>query len=73
MPGFQKDQEKLATGTGIEDEKLPLIASQDPLWRQIFCIRLAALLQLFTGRSALPPLTVISSAGFASSTYRRIP
>ena len=69
MPGFsRKDQEKLSLlvlGQRGKMEKLPLIASQDPLWRQIFCIRLAALLHRSRDDLALPPLTVKqSSAGF---------
>jgi len=66
MPGFsKKDQEKLSLlvlGQRGKMEKLPLIPSQDPLWRQIFCIRLAALLHRSRDDLPLPLLMVKQSA-----------
>jgi exopolyphosphatase/guanosine-5'-triphosphate,3'-diphosphate pyrophosphatase len=69
MPGFsKKDQERLSLlvlGQRGKLEKLPLIASDDPLWRQIFCLRLAALLHRSRDDQSLPPLQVKqSSTGF---------
>lgn len=65
MPGFsKKDQEKLSLlilGQRGKLEKLPLIPSGDPLWRQIFCIRLAALLHRSRDDVPLPSLTVKQS------------
>ncbi|MDR3298497.1 MAG: exopolyphosphatase, partial [Candidatus Accumulibacter sp.] len=69
MPGFsKKDQERLSMlvlGQRGKLEKLPLIPSADPLWRQIFCLRLAALLHRPRDDQALPPMRVKqSSSGF---------
>ena len=69
MPGFsKKDQEKLSLlvlGQRGKMEKLPLIPSADPLWRLIFCIRLAALLHRSRDDLPLPPLLVkFSASGF---------
>ena len=69
MPGFsKKDQERLSLlviGQRGKLEKLPLIPSADPLWRQIFCLRLAALLHRSRDDHPLPPLLVRqSSSGF---------
>ncbi|MDR3221838.1 MAG: exopolyphosphatase, partial [Candidatus Accumulibacter sp.] len=69
MPGFsKKDQERLSLlvlGQRGKLEKLPLIPSADPLWRQIFCLRLAALLHRPRDDQALPPLRAKqSSSGF---------
>lgn len=70
MPGFsKKDQEKLSLlilGQRGKLEKLPLIPSNDPLWRQIFCMRLAALLHRSRDEAPLPSLLVKqSSVGFS--------
>ncbi|MDR2787575.1 MAG: exopolyphosphatase [Candidatus Accumulibacter sp.] len=69
MPGFsRKDQERLSLlvlGQRGKLEKLPLIPSVDPLWRQIFCLRLAVLLHRARDDQPLPPLRVKqSSTGF---------
>jgi exopolyphosphatase/guanosine-5'-triphosphate,3'-diphosphate pyrophosphatase len=69
MPGFsRKDQERLSLlvlGQRGKLEKLPLIASDDPLWRQIFCLRLAVLLYRPRDDQALPPMRAQqSSTGF---------
>jgi exopolyphosphatase/guanosine-5'-triphosphate,3'-diphosphate pyrophosphatase len=69
MPGFsKKDQERLSLlvlGQRGKLEKLPLIPSVDPLWRQIFCLRLAVLLHRSRDDQPLPPLQVKqSSSGF---------
>ncbi|MDR0380147.1 MAG: exopolyphosphatase [Candidatus Accumulibacter sp.] len=69
MPGFsRKEQERLSLlvlGQRGKLEKLPLIPSDDPLWRQIFCLRLAVLLCRSRDDQPLPPLRVKqSSAGF---------
>ncbi|MDR2111782.1 MAG: exopolyphosphatase [Candidatus Accumulibacter sp.] len=69
MPGFsKKDQERLSLlvlGQRGKLEKLPLIPSADPLWRQIFCLRLAVLLHRSRDDQPLPPLQVKqSSSGF---------
>ncbi|MDR0439833.1 MAG: exopolyphosphatase [Candidatus Accumulibacter sp.] len=70
MPGFsKKDQERLSLlvlGQRGKLEKLPLIPSSDPLWRQIFCLRLASLLHRSRDDQPLPPMQVKQSAsGFA--------
>jgi exopolyphosphatase/guanosine-5'-triphosphate,3'-diphosphate pyrophosphatase len=70
MPGFsKKDQERLSLlvlGQRGKLEKLPLIPSDDPLWRQIFCLRLAVLLHRSRDDQPLPPLRVKqSSSGFS--------
>jgi exopolyphosphatase/guanosine-5'-triphosphate,3'-diphosphate pyrophosphatase len=70
MPGFsKKDQERLSLlvlGQRGKLEKLPLIPSSDPLWRQLFCLRLAALLHRSRDDQPLPPLQVKqSSSGFS--------
>jgi exopolyphosphatase/guanosine-5'-triphosphate,3'-diphosphate pyrophosphatase len=70
MPGFsKKDQERLSLlvlGQRGKLEKLPLIPSDDPLWRQIFCLRLAVLLHRSRDDQPLPPLRAKqSSSGFA--------
>jgi exopolyphosphatase/guanosine-5'-triphosphate,3'-diphosphate pyrophosphatase len=70
MPGFsKKDQERLSLlvlGQRGKLEKLPLIPSSDPLWRQLFCLRLAALLHRSRDDQALPLLQVKqSSTGFS--------
>lgn len=66
MPGFsKKDQEKLSLlvlGQRGKLEKLPLIPSADPLWRQIFCIRVAALMHRSRDDTPLPPQVVKASA-----------
>lgn len=66
MPGFsKKDQEKLSLlvlGQRGKLEKLPLIPSADPLWRQTFCIRLAALLHRSRDDLPLPSVVVKQSA-----------
>ncbi|MDR2678108.1 MAG: exopolyphosphatase [Zoogloeaceae bacterium] len=69
MPGFsKKDQERLSLlvlGQRGKLEKLPLIPSDDPLWRQIFCLRVAVLLHRSRDDQPLPPLRVRqSSSGF---------
>ena len=69
MPGFsKKDQEKLSLlvlGQRGKMEKLPLIPTADPLWRLIFCLRLAALLHRSRDDAPLPPLLVkLSGASF---------
>jgi len=69
MPGFsKKDQERLSLlvlGQRGKLEKLPLIPSADPLWRQIFCVRLAALLHRSRDDLPLPQLLVkLSASGF---------
>jgi exopolyphosphatase/guanosine-5'-triphosphate,3'-diphosphate pyrophosphatase len=70
MPGFsRKDQERLSLlvlGQRGKLEKLPLIPSADPLWRQIFCLRLAVLLNRSRDDQPLPPMRVKqSSSGFS--------
>jgi exopolyphosphatase/guanosine-5'-triphosphate,3'-diphosphate pyrophosphatase len=70
MPGFsKKDQERLSLlvlGQRGKLEKLPLIPSSDPLWRQIFCLRLSALLHRSRDDQPLPPFQVKQSvAGFS--------
>jgi exopolyphosphatase/guanosine-5'-triphosphate,3'-diphosphate pyrophosphatase len=70
MPGFsKKDQERLSLlvlGQRGKLEKLPLIPSSDPLWRQLFCLRLAVLLHRSRDDPLLPPLQVRqSSSGFS--------
>ncbi len=66
MPGFsKKDQEKLSLLVLAQRgkmEKLPLIPSADPLWRMIFCIRVAALLHRSRDDLLQPPLLVKASA-----------
>lgn len=69
MPGFsRKDQEKLSfliLGQRGKLEKLPLIPSADPLWRQILCLRLAVLLHRSRDDQPLPPMQVkMSPVGF---------
>ncbi|MDR0576019.1 MAG: exopolyphosphatase [Candidatus Accumulibacter sp.] len=62
MPGFsRKDQERLSLlvlGQRGKLEKMPLIPSADPLWRQIFCLRLATLLHRSRDDQPLPSLLV---------------
>jgi exopolyphosphatase/guanosine-5'-triphosphate,3'-diphosphate pyrophosphatase len=70
MPGFsRKDQERLSLlvlGQRGKLEKLPLIPSADPLWRLIFCLRLAVLLHRSRDDQPLPPMHVKqSSSGFS--------
>jgi exopolyphosphatase/guanosine-5'-triphosphate,3'-diphosphate pyrophosphatase len=69
MPGFsRKDQERvslLVLGQRGKLEKLPLIPPFDPLWRLIFCLRLAALLHRSRDDEPLPSLRVKqNSSGF---------
>ena len=58
MPGFsKKDQEQLALlvlGQRGKLEKLPLTANTTPVWRLIFCLRLAALLHRSRDDQLLP-------------------
>ncbi|MDR1708203.1 MAG: Ppx/GppA family phosphatase [Candidatus Accumulibacter sp.] len=65
MPGFsKKDQETLSLlvlGQRGKLEKLPPIPPGDPLWRQIFCLRLAALLHRPRGDEPLPPVKAAQS------------
>ena len=60
MPGFsKKDQARLATlvlGHRGKLERLAMLPASDPGWRQIFCLRLAALLHRHRDNRALPPL-----------------
>jgi exopolyphosphatase/guanosine-5'-triphosphate,3'-diphosphate pyrophosphatase len=62
MPGFsRKDQERLSLlvlGQRGKLEKLPLIPSADPLWRLIFCLRLAVLVHRSRDGQPLPPARV---------------
>jgi exopolyphosphatase / guanosine-5'-triphosphate,3'-diphosphate pyrophosphatase len=69
MPGFsKKDQERLALlvlGQRGKLEKLPLMSPTDPVWRLVFCIRVAALLHRPRDDHALPVFFVKQSgAGF---------
>jgi len=58
MPGFsKKDQERLALlvlGQRGKLEKLPLEPGYDPVWRLIFCLRMAALLRRSRDDHPLP-------------------
>ena len=66
MPGFsKKDQERLAfliLGQRGKLEKLSSIAVDDPLWRLVFCLRLAALLHRPRDDHPLPSLSVKQGA-----------
>ena len=66
MPGFsKKDQEWLAfllLGQRGKLEKLSSIAVDDPLWRLVFCLRLAALLHRPRDDRPLPSLSVKQGA-----------
>ncbi len=69
MPGFsKKDQERLAfllLGQRGKLEKLPPAAAGDPIWRLVFCLRLAALLQRSRSDEPLPLVFVKkTAAGF---------
>ena len=70
MPGFsKKDQERLSLlvlGQRGKLEKLPLIPSADPLWRQLFCLRLASLLHRSRDDLPLPAALRVTqpSSGF---------
>ena len=69
MPGFsKKDQERLALlvlGQRGKLEKLPLTPVNDPVWRLVLCLRLAALLHRSRDDEPLPPFFVRQSgAGF---------
>ena len=62
MPGFsKKDQERLALlvlGQRGKLEKLPLEPGYDPVWRLVFCLRLAALLRRSRDDHPLPALVL---------------
>jgi exopolyphosphatase/guanosine-5'-triphosphate,3'-diphosphate pyrophosphatase len=69
MPGFsKKDQERLALlvlGQRGKLEKIPLTPAGDPVWRLVFCLRLAALLHRSRDEQLLPVFFVKqSSTGF---------
>lgn len=62
MPGFsKKDQERLSLlvlGQRGKLEKLPLMTPSDPLWRLVFCLRLAVLLHRSRDDHPLPDFLV---------------
>ena len=66
MPGFsKKDQEKLSLlvlGQRGKLEKLPPIVLANPVWRLVFSLRLAALLERTRDNLPLPPLLAKQSA-----------
>jgi exopolyphosphatase/guanosine-5'-triphosphate,3'-diphosphate pyrophosphatase len=66
MPGFsKKDQERLAfvlLGQRGKLDKLPNVASSDPIWRLVFCLRTAALLHRSRSDEPLPAIFVKAGA-----------
>ena len=66
MPGFSKqDQERLAwllLGQRGKLEKLPAMEGNDPLWRLVFCLRLAVLLHRSRDDTPLPAIVVRQTA-----------
>lgn len=69
MPGFsKKDQERLAfmlLGQRGKLERLATMAVADPLWRLVFCLRLAALLHRSRDEHPLPPCVIkLTASGF---------
>ncbi len=66
--GVKKDQERLALlvlGQRGKLEKIPLTPAGDPVWRLVFCLRLAALLHRSRDEQLLPVFFVKqSSVGF---------
>lgn len=69
MPGFsKKDQERLAfmlLGQRGKLERLTTMAAVDPLWRLVFCLRLAALLHRSRDEQPLPPCVIkLAASGF---------
>ena len=69
MPGFsKKDQERLSLlllGQHGKLEKLPLTPSSDPVWRLVFCLRLAVLFHRSRADFPLPDLLIKQSGANA--------